>query len=132
MPYSTGEFDFTFLTSVFTHILPREVQNYLKEIARVLKQGGTAFITMFIWNSEAASMLESATSRHEFKFQRAGYRIRHEKTPENAVTYEESTTRDFVAAAGLLLEKVVYGTWRSSQNAITSQDYIILRKGTRV
>ena len=35
-PYEENSFDFVFLTSVFTHMLPMDVENYIKEIQRVL------------------------------------------------------------------------------------------------
>lgn len=39
-PYQNECFDFTFLTSVFTHMLPQEMENYLAEIVRSLRWGG--------------------------------------------------------------------------------------------
>ena len=44
--YGDGEFDVVVLTSVFTHMLPDDVAHYLDEIARVLKPGGRALITL--------------------------------------------------------------------------------------
>ncbi len=41
-PYGDESFDFVFLTSVFTHTLPNDMENYFSEIARVLKRGGDA------------------------------------------------------------------------------------------
>ena len=42
-PSTDETFDFVFLASVFTHMLPEGVEHYLSEIARVLKPGGTLF-----------------------------------------------------------------------------------------
>ena len=39
-PYEDNSFDFAFLTSVFTHMLPRDMESYLGEIHRVLRPGG--------------------------------------------------------------------------------------------
>ena len=36
-PYKDNTFDFVFLTSVFTHLLPADLSNYLREVSRVLK-----------------------------------------------------------------------------------------------
>src|SRR5882724_10091631 len=49
-PYPDNSFDFTFLTSVFTHMLPDDMANYTHEITRTLKPGGTALNTFFIIN----------------------------------------------------------------------------------
>jgi SAM-dependent methyltransferase len=52
-PYQDHEFDFVFLTSVFTHLLPLAVEHYLDEIARVLKANGTCFATFFLMDERA-------------------------------------------------------------------------------
>ncbi len=39
-PFNDNTFDLIFLHSVFSHILWEDIQNYLKEIARMLKPGG--------------------------------------------------------------------------------------------
>lgn len=46
-PYPDASFSFVFLTSVFTHMLPADVQNYLREIRRVMTQDGRCFATFF-------------------------------------------------------------------------------------
>ena len=43
-----GGRDVAFLTSVFTHMLPEDVEHYLDELARVLKPGGRTLITWFL------------------------------------------------------------------------------------
>jgi len=39
-PFEDSSFDFVFLTSVFTHMLPKDLENYLMQISRVLINGG--------------------------------------------------------------------------------------------
>jgi ubiquinone/menaquinone biosynthesis C-methylase UbiE len=46
-PYDDDTFDFVFLTSVFTHMLTKDMENYLSEIVRVLKKGGNALSLIF-------------------------------------------------------------------------------------
>jgi ubiquinone/menaquinone biosynthesis C-methylase UbiE len=46
-PYESSSFDVAFLTSVFTHMLPVEVSNYLTEVHRVLKPGGRCLLLGF-------------------------------------------------------------------------------------
>lgn len=52
-PYRSRTFDFVFLTSVFTHMLPPDMEHYLDEIVRVLKPTGRCLITMFLLNAES-------------------------------------------------------------------------------
>lgn len=44
-PYEDASFDFIWLISVFTHMLPDDVRRYLDEIRRVLRPGGRSLIT---------------------------------------------------------------------------------------
>ena len=47
-PYNHSSFDFAISTSVFTHLGPAEVENYLREAFRVLRPGGRLFGTWFL------------------------------------------------------------------------------------
>src|SRR6202008_1309564 len=46
-PYPDDSFDFVVLASVFTHMLPRDMANYLREIARVMRPGGRCMISYY-------------------------------------------------------------------------------------
>jgi ubiquinone/menaquinone biosynthesis C-methylase UbiE len=46
-PFADEDFDFIFLTSVFTHLLPQDTEHYLREIARMLRKTGRTFFTCF-------------------------------------------------------------------------------------
>ena len=64
-PYPDETFDFTFLTSVFTHLLPSDLQHYLSEIHRTLKSGGVCFFTAFLINDDVRRHL--STSQRPFQ-----------------------------------------------------------------
>jgi SAM-dependent methyltransferase len=50
-PFNNGMFDVIFATSVFTHLVPTSANQYLREIARLLKPGtGRAFLTFYLTN----------------------------------------------------------------------------------
>lgn len=51
-PYPDESFDCIALTSVFTHMMPEDVDNYLGQIARVMKSGGKCLATFFLINPE--------------------------------------------------------------------------------
>jgi len=44
-PYENESFDFVFVKSVFTHMLPQDMEHYFSEIARVLRKDGRCLIT---------------------------------------------------------------------------------------
>ena len=56
-PYADASFDFVFLTSVFTHMMPHESAHYLQEIGRVLAPGGRCVSTWFLLDDEARDLV---------------------------------------------------------------------------
>src|SRR6185369_17610352 len=47
-PYDSYSFDVVLLKSVLTHMRPAEVENYLREVARLLKETGRCLVTFFL------------------------------------------------------------------------------------
>jgi SAM-dependent methyltransferase len=47
-PYPAGAFDSVVLASVFTHMPPNEVRHYLGELARVMRPGAKALLSIFL------------------------------------------------------------------------------------
>ncbi len=74
-PYSDESFDFVFLTSVFTHMLPPDMKNYLCEVARVLRRGGRALITFFLWNPNSTLLITTGKSLFQFQHEYGVYRV---------------------------------------------------------
>lgn len=48
-----SSFDFVFLTSVFTHLLPEDMNNYFSEVVRVLTHARRCLITYFLLTFES-------------------------------------------------------------------------------
>lgn len=126
-PFNDSSFDFVLLNSVFTHILREGLENYLSEIARVLKPNGKSFITFFLLNNNTAQLIEKGKSI--FKF---GYKednncyLDDPKNPEIAVAYEEDFIRRLYKANSLeIVEPIYFGTWRKGVHSITFQDVIV-------
>ena len=51
-PFPDRSFDFIFLASVFTHMMPDEVERYVREISRLLAPGGRCVESYFLLNDE--------------------------------------------------------------------------------
>jgi SAM-dependent methyltransferase len=47
LPYPAASFDAALVASVFTHMLPDEVRQYVGELARVLRPGGKTLLSIF-------------------------------------------------------------------------------------
>jgi ubiquinone/menaquinone biosynthesis C-methylase UbiE len=128
-PYEDDSFDFTFLASVFTHMLPEEVDNYLSEVARMLKGGGRCLITFFLLNRESLELMESGASTINFKHELDGCRVKERGTPEVSVAYPESTIRALYERYGLEIEEPIrYGSWCGRREYLDYQDIVIASK----
>jgi SAM-dependent methyltransferase len=120
-PYPGEHFDLVFLYSVFTHMLPRDVEHYVSEIARVLKVGGRVLASYFLLNRERVGAFEAAVKAdptvgggvpkdlldNDLGDFNAGYEV-----AEQALAYKEPFVRSLYAKHGLhIREPIVYGEW---------------------
>lgn len=125
-PYENESFDFVFLISVFTHMLPEDMEHYLSEITRVLKVGGRSFITYFLLNAESLPMARKGINGPEFNYEMDGYWTSNAKIPEDAVAYKEDYIRSLYDRFGLLIkDPPVYGSWYGREGAGFYQDVIV-------
>lgn len=128
-PFGDSSFDFVFLTSVFTHMLPEDIENYMGEIARVLKPGGRCLITWFLLTLDSLKLMAEKQSSIDFKSAGSGYRVRDPDEPEAAVAYEEDQIFGLYDKNRLTIsEPVHYGTWCGRQDGLSYQDIILAVK----
>lgn len=128
-PYENESFDFVSLISVFTHMLPQDMENYLYEITRVLKRNGRCFITFFLLNKESLQLINVGKSTFDFKYKFGKYRTIDINTPEDAVCYDEAFVLDLYEKYGLTIKKsFYYGSWCGRSNFLSYQDIIIASK----
>ena len=128
-PFENGFFDFVFLTSVFTHMLPSDIENYMSEISRVLKPGGKCLITFFILNEESIRLVRSGQSELDFKYPLNGCVTIDKNTPEEGTAYEEEVVRKLFDKNGLVISQpIYYGSWCSREKFFTYQDLIVAEK----
>jgi SAM-dependent methyltransferase len=136
-PYPAGTFDFVFLTSVFTHVLPHDLTHYLCEIARVMRFGGRCLITFFLHNPATAANIRAGRSAFRLPHRYGGrprpvgadpgYGDCLTESPvevERLVAYEERWVRDRFAACGLTVDsELLPGRW-SGRDGPTFQDIV--------
>jgi ubiquinone/menaquinone biosynthesis C-methylase UbiE len=128
-PYEDGSFDFVFLTSVFTHMFPADLEHYLEEIARVLKKGGTCFITMFFLNGESQKLIQQGSSTQNFVYKLEGCVTADPANPEASLAFEEMHIRKLFAKTGLTIrEPIHYGAWCGRKEHLSYQDIVIATK----
>lgn len=127
-PFEGESFDFIFLTSVFTHLLLEDTENYLREVARLLRQDGRSVVTFFLLNETQQLLASRGQNDIDFKYGARPYRTRSEITPESAVAYDEVFLRQLITQCGLeIVEPIHYGTWSGRQDGLSYQDVALLR-----
>jgi SAM-dependent methyltransferase len=128
-PYPQGTFDFINLTSIFTHMLPADVEHYFSEISRVLKKGGRCFITYFLMNQESIECINQKKSIINFVDSGKGYYSPVKDVPEQVLAYDEGFIRRLYRKYDLSIkEPVYYAKWCGRQHGIEGQDIILAIK----
>ncbi len=129
-PFPDASFDFVCATSLFTHLVPADLENYLAESTRVLAPGGRLLATFFIQNEEAQQLAVQTSSAVRFLPQR-GYWTNNPRVPEEAVAYSEPYLRGLCEAFGLQIEGGFrYGSWCGRKNALSGQDVLIATRSS--
>lgn len=125
--FQDASFDFVFLTSVFTHLRPREMEHYLSEIARVLRSEGRCLMTFFLLNPESWRLIKRGRSSQPFQHQLEGFWTTDRNIPETAVAYEESFIRNVLSKSGLsIVAPVRYGSWCGRVEFLSYQDLVLV------
>lgn len=128
-PYSAGSFDAVLLKSVFTHLRPGAVENYLKEVARLLSPKGRALATFFLLNERQAALAREGLNRIDFAYGDRVWRHAYRERPESAVAYSEEFILDLLNKHGLALKRpVIYGNWSGLREGLSFQDMLLLER----
>jgi ubiquinone/menaquinone biosynthesis C-methylase UbiE len=131
-PYEDSSFDFIFLTSVFTHMLPEDVEHYLSEIQRVLKIGGRCFSTFFLINNESKDLLKNGFSTIDFQYPVGECLTDNLDAPEEAIAYKEEIVRAMLKSKNLeIIEPIKFGSWCGREEYLSYQDIILTSKAPR-
>jgi ubiquinone/menaquinone biosynthesis C-methylase UbiE len=129
-PYNDSEFDLVILTSVFTHMMPEDVNNYLKEIFRVLKKGGKCFVTFFLLNDEIKASIDNR-DYFNFPFRYDHYRLLDKNVKEANIAFEESyLIHNLFKNNNLDVEMIDYGWWsgKPREKCTGYQDSVLLSR----
>jgi SAM-dependent methyltransferase len=102
------EKDFIFSTSLYTHLLEDELENYTRESFRVLRPNGTMYMTFFCLDSVELG------NRWTFKHQIGEAFVENIKYPEAAVAYTREFMERFCYSVGFSHVSIIEGPGQSS------------------
>jgi SAM-dependent methyltransferase len=131
-PFDDATFDVIVLSSVFTHMLPPAVDNYLSEISRVLKPDGHCLATYLMLTEASHSRMPTKQSIMKFNHNLGTHWLVSQRTPELSVGYEEEFIKTLHETHGL--EYRLYpGNWCGQPSSfprrdIAEQDVVVARK----
>jgi SAM-dependent methyltransferase len=105
LPVTDETVDFVFSTSLFTHLLEKELVNYCEESYRVLKPN--CFMAMFCFSVDHPP--PTFGDRHTFQFKMGNAHVESMSVPEAAVAYEEEFLFRVANEAGFRTVEVLVG-----------------------
>lgn len=125
-PYVDNTFDKVILLSVFTHMLPKEVENYISEIKRVMKKGGLCYATFFIMNEEAQHLMKD---HFKFAYEYEHHFLMNKNVQSANVAYKEDFLKKLINDKELNIDNIYYGWWcgRNKTESVQFQDVIVFR-----
>lgn len=128
-PYGDASFDFVFLTSVFTHMLPADSAHYLREVARVLAPGGRCFSTWFLLSGESRALVARGASSLAFRHAVPGGMTTNAGRPGEAIAVDEDRVRAAHHASALSIDEPIrYGSWCGRSPSLSYQDIVVARR----
>jgi len=125
-PFADRTFDVIFLGSVFTHMLPDDVETYIREISRLLAPGGMCVASYFLLNDETRRGVDAGRSFLSFNTTHSSglCRLHDAAKPEAAVALEESFVRRLHQETQLQIRDIRRGGWwngtQDDQDVVTA------------
>jgi GrpB-like predicted nucleotidyltransferase (UPF0157 family)/SAM-dependent methyltransferase len=128
-PFEDNFFDLVIVVSVFTHMLPEDVDAYLGEISRVLKPGGKCLVTFYLLGDDLHNPASKIRGPLNFQFECENYHTTNLKDPESGVAFNEARVKQWFEGYGFWIDHhFLPGTWSDRGDYLSSQDLIILSK----
>jgi ubiquinone/menaquinone biosynthesis C-methylase UbiE len=127
-PYPDNTFELAILASVLTHILPDAIENYVRQTARVLASGGSAFMSVFLFDRAAEIAVRSGTTVFDFRHKIGSCLTFDPNHPEEGIACEESWFLQTIERAGFCVDAIERGNWRAIRSYQIRQDYVVAKK----
>jgi len=132
-PYSDDSFDLVFGVSIFTHLLPDDMEHYCAEIRRVLRVGGRLMFSLFLLSPASRAKLAQGgvVADALLENDQGDYSKAYEKA-EDLIAYRQGYVRDVWERTGFEITLIRHGNWpewATGEREDYSQDLIIGTNG---
>lgn len=121
-PYKKESFDKIFSFSVFTHMQINEIQNYFKQIHKVLKSDGVAFSTFFLYDDTNDAYI-SKREGFNFPIQEDGFKLMNSKVKSGNIAIHKDKINEMLNNENLTLVKIIDGFWKDNIRDSKKKEY---------
>lgn len=125
-PYEADSFDKVFSFSLFTHMQLTEIQNYFREISRVLKKDGLAFSTFFLFDEKDEKRIEN-NGDYSFPVSRDGYKLMSDQVKSGNIAIHKDKLSKMMADEGLEVVEIIDEFWKGIKS-IEFQDIVVFKR----
>jgi SAM-dependent methyltransferase len=124
-PYESNRFDLALAMSVYTHMLPEEVANFIAETVRVLRPGGISFATFCLLNETTLPLVAAGASSPVLPHAFGECKVRDLADPSSFIAHPETAIRHLYSRAQFrIIEPIGYGSWaRPGEHSEMSSRY---------
>ena len=94
-------------------MVSEDIDNYIAEIARVMKLGGVCLATYFVLDAVSRENITAGLTSRKFAYELKSQtcRVDNPHVPEAAIAYAERFLRDLYGKHGPIIERIVHGEW---------------------
>lgn len=121
MIFGPGQFNVILCKSLFTHLYPSEMMDYLVDMEDLLAPGGSILLTLFIIDKR------ELMGRYTFKTDYGIFAVERKSRHRLAMGYKEDWLLNFLEKSGYPYD-IYYGSWRGDKKGLSFQDIVIIRK----
>ena len=125
-PYGDRQFDLAILISVFTHLTPDGVEQYLSELSRVMKPKGRVFVTALLIDENSQPTIEEGANQIKLTNRMEGkipFWTSNPTCPEGAIGYSRKDLIPMFSESGF--STTIYpGRWHGGEG-MSGHDVIV-------
>ncbi len=121
-----SSFDFAFMNSICTHLLPEDLDGVLQAVRSALKPGAELLVSFFLLTPDSERAIAAQKADFLFEHEHGPARVNDANVHEGAVAYPQTYVNEALQYAGFDVEFVSYGNWANeSKHLACGQDLIV-------